>query len=67
VEVEYDLFFARGSSFIPHFGQLPGVSITTSECIGQTYFPADDSASAGAFANNASAVIINKIVLFMGS
>jgi hypothetical protein len=56
-----------GSSFIPHLGQLPGASLTTSECIGQTYFPADDSANASAFAKKASAVIISKIVLFMGS
>ena len=27
-----------GTSFIPHFGQLPGWSETTSGCIGQVYF-----------------------------
>ena len=26
---------ATASSFIPHFGQLPGSSLTTSGCIGQ--------------------------------
>ena len=27
-----------GSKVMPHFGQLPGLSETTSGCIGQVYF-----------------------------
>lgn len=27
-----------GSSFMPHFGHLPGLFFTTSGCIGQVYF-----------------------------
>jgi hypothetical protein len=56
-----------GTSFIPHLGHSPGTSLTTSGCIGQLYFSADEAARVGAFANNASAVIISKIVLFIGS
>jgi len=32
------LLSVLGTSFIPHFGQLPGWSITTSGCITQVYF-----------------------------
>src|SRR5215216_4899812 len=31
-------FSFSGTSFIPHFGQLPGWSVMTSGCIGQVYF-----------------------------
>ena len=41
LDVEGLLFDFKGTSVIPHFGQLPGWSITTSGCITQVYFCAE--------------------------
>src|SRR2546423_9286060 len=49
-----------GTSGIPHFGQLPGASITTSGCMMQVYFRAGDSAMSCVGASRARVVSINK-------
>lgn len=38
--------YSFGTRFIPHFGQRPGASITTSECIGQVYLTAVEETGA---------------------
>src|SRR6478672_944103 len=55
----------KGTSGIPHFGQSPGASITTSGCIRQVYFCAVDSATAFFDAITANAVIVTRKSFFI--
>src|SRR5262245_23333038 len=65
------------TSFIPHFGQLPGLSCTTSGCIGQVYCtafslfvevfspfeqPTTTPPAASAITTNATHVLFNNLI-----
>jgi hypothetical protein len=55
-----------GTSFIPHFGHVPGASVTTSGCITQVYFCTAGSAVTRVAPTVAiAATIINKNSLFI--
>src|SRR3954470_20100281 len=59
------LSFFTGTSGIPHFGQFPGASVTTSGCIRQVYFCGLVSAKTLSFPANAIAVSANKRNFFI--
>jgi hypothetical protein len=53
----------RGTSIIPHFGQLPGSFVTTSGCMTQVYCCAD-AGSAAQFAAKNAAMSRQRVVAF---
>jgi hypothetical protein len=69
VPVRLGLLCLTGTSFIPHFGHSPGLSDTTSGCIGQVYFSARGAGDGEAamiggcrvWANRVPALIVTSI------